>query len=153
LKHVRRLAAIVLASLAVLQGGGSPVQAQAASGVAATGTVSPGIPMLPTDPPVSNNYSFGGTMAGVFETVPGTCNLAFNGTGTDTLLQGTGHGNYTCNGSGINISCTVGFSRTGTVVIVSGTCTGTSAGVTQWVCTAVPLGPLGYALVCVTVIV
>jgi hypothetical protein len=103
----------------------TPPAAPTALHVTGSGSINPGLSLVPVVYPVI--WSFSGSATGVFNGVPGSCTLTAYGNG---LASGTvtesGTGSGTCNGSGgIAISCpSFNYSRVGTVVAVDGSCTG-----------------------------
>ena len=113
---------VMLAIVGVMSLFGSTSAYAASAGViTGAGTITPGVPG-PTGGTVSNSVTFTGTATGVFNNTPGSCAISFSGGGTDSTLVGSGSGNATCTGPGVNISCTLSYTRVGVTVIVSGGC-------------------------------
>ncbi|HEV7888653.1 MAG TPA: hypothetical protein VGO92_13930 [Acidimicrobiales bacterium] len=138
--------ALVVVCLTMLQVAGPPAAHAAGNqGIVGTGTISPGIPTNGST--VSSAYTFNGTAAGLFGSVAGTCTINFNGSGTDSTAMGSGAGNFSCNGSGITVSCNASYSRVGMTLTLSGNCSGTVSGLAQWLCqtiwTSVPATSFG----------
>jgi hypothetical protein len=143
LRNLRRLAAIVLASLALLQTGAPPASAAAWGVAVGSGIIVPGVPG-PSGGTVSNSVHFNGTVTGAFvsgSAEVGSCSSDFSGSGTDSTAVGQGSGNLTCNGTGvlggsISYNCALSYVRVGVIIIYTGACVG--GGITVWICAWVP---------------
>jgi hypothetical protein len=129
LRNLRRLAAVVLASLAWLPTGAMPASAVSAQVITGSGIIGPGLPG-PTGGTVSNSVHFGGPADGVFTVSSadfGACWFDFNGSTIDSLAVGQGGGIAVCSGTGvlggtIYLYCELSLTRVGLTLVFTGSC-------------------------------
>lgn len=124
-RHLRLLSglAVVIAASGVNP---PPASATSTAAVAGGGSVSPGLTGTPTD----QHVTFSGVAVGVMDTKPGTCTFSFATDSNDeSVYVGSGAGFGGCYGTAatggpIGFSCSVSYSRVGTVALLTGACYG-----------------------------
>jgi hypothetical protein len=123
----RRLSPVFLALLAAFLLTPSPASAAGAGQVTGTWQFTTPVPSH------TASFVFGGTAVGVFGTQAGSCTLQGNGGGDESTATGFGSAVATCyggtvSGEWISVQCSLSYTRTGTVVLLRGFCSGTVTG-------------------------